>query len=262
METLQAAAIAYSYLLAESDNMIDSLILHRQVNHTEEMKQGLNLGLWTTDTSSGTFEDADSKKLSWSVFKYMDSSRSAVETAFAPSSIGASSWKSLIPTYSSKLYSKITCTIGSLDQVDGYQKGASLYQNWKPYGAVTNSRKANGTFTVSHNIARNKNSLWGFTQSLKGNTTFKYYPGFCTTLRVNGAQNGLVQIKMRFYSGRQIYECSRIIPSDQTIALKTSLANWKYCTKVTKIQVLAAPVNGGKWNADAQFAMTTPVRTR
>lgn len=262
VETLQAAAIAYSYLLAESDNMIDSMILHRQVNHTEEMKQGLNLGLWTTDMSSGTFEDADSKKLSWSVFKYMDSSRSAVETSFVPSSIGASSWKALIPSYSSKLYSKINYAVGSLDQVDGYQKDAYLYQSWAPYGAVTKSWKSNGTFIVVHNAARNKNSLWGFSQKLKNATNFKYYPGFCTTLRVNGAQNGLVQVKMRFYSGRQIYECSRVIPSDQTVALKTSLASWKYRTKVTKIQIYVAPVNGGKWNADAQFAMTTPVRTR
>ena len=46
VENLQAAAVAYSYLLAESDNMIDSLIIHRQIDHKEEIKQGLNLGLW------------------------------------------------------------------------------------------------------------------------------------------------------------------------------------------------------------------------
>lgn len=43
VEKLQAAAIAYSYLISESDNMIDSLIIHRQVDHTAEIKQGLKL---------------------------------------------------------------------------------------------------------------------------------------------------------------------------------------------------------------------------
>ena len=164
VENLQAAAVAYSYLLAESDNMIDSLIIHRQIDHKEEIKQGLNLGLWTTDARSADFESANTKKRSWSVFKYMDSSRSASETAFIPSTIGVSNWKSLIPSYSSKLYNKSNCTIGALEQVNAYRRGASIYQSWSPYGAVTTSHKTGNTFTALHDIRRNKNSLWGFSQ--------------------------------------------------------------------------------------------------
>ena len=114
--------------------MIDSLIIHRQIDHKEEIKQGLNLGLWTTDARSADFESANTKKRSWSVFKYMDSSRSASETAFIPSTIGVSNWKSLIPSYSSKLYNKSNCTIGALEQVNAYRRGASIYQSWSPYG--------------------------------------------------------------------------------------------------------------------------------
>lgn len=262
VENLQAAAIAYSYLIAESDNMIDSLIIHRQIDHKDEIKQGLNLGLWTTDSSSSDPESANTKKRSWNVFKYMDSSRSPAETSFIPSAIGAANWKSLIPSYSSKLYSKANCTIGTLDQVNEYRRGASVYQSWSPYGAVTTSHKTGRTFTAIHDIRRNKNSLWGFSQKLKRSISFKSYPGFCTTLRVSGAQSGYVQIKMRFYSGKNFFECSRVIPSGQTVRLRTSLAKWKYRSKVTKIQIMAAPVNGSQWNSDAQFIMNAPVRSR
>lgn len=262
VENQQAAAVAYSYLLAESDNMIDSLIIHRQIDHKEEIKQGLNLGLWTTDARSADFESANTKKKSWSVFKYMDSSRSASETAFIPSTIGVSNWKSLIPSYSSKLYNKSNCTIGALEQVNAYRRGASIYQSWSPYGAVTTSHKTGNTFTALHDIRRNKNSLWGFSQKMKRSLSFKSYPNFCTTLRASGAQNGYVQIKLRFYSRKHIFECARIVPADQTVRLKTSLAKWKYRSKVTKIQVMAAPVNGSQWNANAQLVMNAPVRSR
>lgn len=262
VETLQAAALAYTYLLAESNNMIDSVIIHRQVDHTEEIKQGLSLGLWTTDSDSSEYEDADSKKESWGVFKYMDTSRSSSVTSFAPSAIGVSSWKDLIPAYSSKLYNKVNCTIGSLDQVNGYRRAASVYQNWRSYGAVSNAHKTRNAFIAIRDNKRNKNSLWGFSQKLKRKTSFRSYPGFCTTVNVSGAQNGYAQIKMRFYSGRNFFECARIIPCNQNIHLRTSLAKWKYRSKVTKIQIMAAPVHGGKWNSNAHLVMSTPVRSR
>lgn len=76
LKNFQAAALAYSYLISESNNMIDSLIIHRQVDHTAEISQGLNLGLWTTSASSSSPENARSKKLSWNIYKYMDTSLS------------------------------------------------------------------------------------------------------------------------------------------------------------------------------------------
>ena len=97
---------------------------------------------------------------------------------------------------------------------------------------------------------------------MKRSLSFKSYPNFCTTLRASGAQNGYVQIKLRFYNGKHIFECARIVPADQTVRLKTSLAKWKYRSKVTKIQVMAAPVNGSQWNANAQLVMNAPVRSR
>lgn len=161
VEKLQAAAIAYSYLLSESNNMIDSLIIHRQVDHRAEISQGLNLGLWTTSASSSSPEDAKSKKLSWSIYKYMDTSRSNSTTKSLVSSIGVTSWKQLIPSYSSKLYNKVSCTIGKLTQVNGYKKTGSVSNTWISYGASGQFSKKGNNYTVYRDTSRNQNISMG-----------------------------------------------------------------------------------------------------
>lgn len=102
----------------------------------------------------------------------------------------------------------------------------------------------------------------GILTKMKRSLSFKSYPNFCTTLRASGAQNGYVQIKLRFYSGKHIFECARIVPADQTVRLKTSLAEWKYRSKVTKIQVMAPLVNGSQWNATHSACYECPLVRR
>ena len=262
VEKLQAAAIAYSYLISESDNMIDSLIIHRQVDHRAEISQGLNLGLWTTSASSSSPENAKSKKLSWDIYKYMDTSRSNSATKSLVSSIGATSWKQLIPSYNSKLYTKVSCTIGKLTQVNGYKKTGSVSNNWTSYGASSRFNKKDNTFTIYRDTSRNQNISWGYTQSFKKKLNVSSSPRFCTTLRVTGASKNSVQIKIRFFSRKQYFECTQNIPAGRTVHLSTSLAKWKYRKKITKIQILAQPVKNASWKSGATFELTAPVLSR
>lgn len=98
VEELQAAAIAYAYYLAEFNNMIDSFILHRHVDHQAEQAVGLSLGLWTHD--GGIIPACRGrKKYAWEIFKYMDTSKGKAKTKFALQRIGASSWKAIVPGY-------------------------------------------------------------------------------------------------------------------------------------------------------------------
>lgn len=96
-ETTQAAAIAYGYYLAEFNDMVDSFVIHRHVDHPAETSEGLYLGLWYTNSSYT--DSASTKKFSWTVFKYMDTSQGAAYTNFALSIIGANSWSSIVPGY-------------------------------------------------------------------------------------------------------------------------------------------------------------------
>ncbi|MDD6106243.1 MAG: hypothetical protein PUC51_08645, partial [Ruminococcus sp.] len=148
------------------------------------------------------------------------------------------------------------------EQVNGYRKTASVSTSWQPYGASAHFDRHGNNFTIYRDNSRNKNASWGYTQSFRKKLSFSSSPKFCVSLRVSGANKGYAQSKIRFFSGKQYFECTMAIPTDRTVHLSTSLAKWKYRKKVTKIQILAQPVKGETWNSDAQFDLTAPVRSR
>ncbi len=255
----QSAAIAYSYYLTEADDMIDSFIMNRHVDHQAEIDQGLDLGLWTTDPTSSLPEWADTKKDSWNVFKYMDSNKASKVTSDSLSVIGVKKWSSVVKGYSKKLYQKTVYTTSTLSQVPGYTKSASIAASWKIYGAASAGSTGNGTYTAIHDNSRNRNSLWGFTQTFSKKVNFNSSPYFYTTLNVHGAVAAQAQVTVRFYNGSKILECSRVIPCDAPINLGVSLKKWAGRKSVQKIQVLISPVSG-KWTSDAYVTMSKPVR--
>lgn len=258
VEKEQSAAIVYSYYLTEADDMIDSFIMNRHVDHRVEVNQGLNLGLWTTANGSNP-EWANTKKDSWNVFKYMDTNQSPSVANAALAQIGASSWSELIPGYNASLYSKTSLVSVPMEIGAGYQKKASISSKWSKYGAASSARKSGGTWRVTHDGSRNRNSLWGFTQSFKKKLSFDKAPHFCTTLTAVGPTSGQVVVKLRFYSGKRILESSGIIPANQPVRLSVSLGNWSFRKSVTKIQVLLAPA-GGSWARGSYLDMANTVR--
>lgn len=261
VEQEQSAAIVYSYYLAEADDMIDSFIMNRHVDHRAEVNQGLNLGLWT-NADTDFPEWADKKKDSWEVFKYMDTNFSPLVADKSLVIIGASGWKELIPEYSAELYSKTEIAAAPLLEVDGYEKTYSVASKWAKYGAASVLQKTSQFRRITHDERRNRNSLWGFSQSFKTKKlSFKTAPRFCTTLTVNGPSNGLAAVKLRFFSGKKILESSRIIPTGRPVKLSVSLAEWPYRKSVSKIQVLLAPA-GGNWKSGADFTIENTVRAK
>lgn len=257
----QAAAIAYSYYLTESNDMIDSFIMNRHVDHDVEIAQGLDLGLWTTDTSSGNPEWADTKKTSWEVFKYMDTNRSESVTKSSLSVIGISNWSKAIKNFKPALYNKISIASAAMKLPDRYQKTAALTSNWKSYGAALTHRLSGNKLLTIRDAGRNRNSLWGFSQDLAKKVSFHKHPWFYTTVKINGATTQKVWLKIRFFSGTRILESSALVDTGRDVPVGVSLANWKYRKSVTKIQILLAPANGS-WTNQASFEMTLPVRGR
>lgn len=83
-EETQAAAIVYAYYLAEANDMVDSLIIHRHTDASAEMGEGLYFGL--RNSSGG-------QKRSWNVYRNMD--RNPSSTDFALGIIGGKSWRAL-----------------------------------------------------------------------------------------------------------------------------------------------------------------------
>ena len=252
-EDVQSAAIAYSYLLTESDDMVDSFIMNRHVDHIAETSAGLYLGLWTNNQ----VEWANKKKQAWNTFKYMDTNLSESVTNPSLGIIGADSWKQLIPNYSSSTYAKTSIKQGILRIVKGYKKRASLPTKWAKYGAASSYRKKKNDITVKRNGSANPNLQWGITQQFKtwinlsGRTIY-------TTVNVKGSKTGTARIRMRLYSGTSRFECFTDVPCGKNICIGASLVGWSGASRVTKIQVLVEKADGN-WNKGASLTMKVPV---
>ena len=252
-ENVQSAAIAYSYLLTEADDMVDSFIMNRHVDHIAETSAGLYLGLWT----NSSMEWAKKKKESWTTFKYMDTNLSETVTKAALKVIGAKSWKDLIPTYSEKTYNKTSIFQGKLSVVSGYGKRSVLAKKWKKYGAASSIKIKKGVITVKHNGSSNPNLQWGITQNFSKGLNLKK-GGLYTTVKLKGASKGKARIRIRMYSGKNRYECACTVTSGKSVRLGTLLGDWEYANKITRIQILAEPISGG-WSGSANLVLTLPV---
>ncbi len=260
VEKEQSAAIVYSYYLTEADDMIDSFIMNRHIDHKVEIAQGLNLGLWTSTKQTAT-EWADKKKDSWNVFKYMDTNQSPNVADAYLSEIGAQSWSQLVPGYSAALYSKTSLVTVPMNIGASYKKTGSIPSKWSKYGAVSKQKKSGKVLRAVHDKNRNRNSLWGFSQSFSKKLSFESNPRFCTTLKVAGATGSQAVVKLRFYSGKKILESTGLVPVNKKVKLSVSLQNWAYRNAVTKIQILLAPASGS-WKKNAYLDITNTVQSR
>ena len=87
-ESLQAAALAYSYYVAACNPMIDAFIIRSYSDDPVEVAQGYRLGILG--------------KEAFDVFKYMDTSKAGKYTDRYLGVIGAGSWAQIIPGYRTK----------------------------------------------------------------------------------------------------------------------------------------------------------------
>lgn len=100
VEDLQAAAIAYSYYLVDSNPYIDAYILSRQVDAPSDAKASLYFGLWNCDMNQPNDIVATTQKRSWRVFLNVDMKRYTLDnTAFAKEILGIEKWSDIIPNF-------------------------------------------------------------------------------------------------------------------------------------------------------------------
>ncbi len=83
--SVQAAAIAYSYYIAACNPMIDAFIIRSYSDDPVEVAMGLRMGILG--------------KEAFNVFKYMDSKQTFAYTNRYLGEIGASSWSQIVPGY-------------------------------------------------------------------------------------------------------------------------------------------------------------------
>lgn len=99
VEKIQAAALAYAYYIADSNQDIDAIIMNRQVDNVYETKTSVALGLWECDMSSPDVIKHTKRKLAWAVFRTIDRKSSLENTEFAKEIIGIKKWSDVIPDF-------------------------------------------------------------------------------------------------------------------------------------------------------------------
>ena len=86
-EDVQAAALVYAYVAAESDDLVESIIFSRGNDDRKEMKDNMDFGLMRMD---GT------PKISYQIFKTMDTDGGEQCMNYAKNVIGISNWSQVI----------------------------------------------------------------------------------------------------------------------------------------------------------------------
>lgn len=99
-ESIQAAALAYAYYKCQFNSMIDAFIIRSEYDVQVEINQGLSMGLIS--------QDGNRLKEAFYVYKYMDTKQAESVTNKYLSTIGASSWKSIVPGYSASELKKLS----------------------------------------------------------------------------------------------------------------------------------------------------------
>ena len=89
-QDLQAASFVYAYKVIEANQYIDNMLFSRETDASEEVAQGLALGINTV---------GGGRKSIYNAFKYVDTAQSAKYTDFALRVIGVGSWGEVISKY-------------------------------------------------------------------------------------------------------------------------------------------------------------------
>ncbi len=237
----QAKNIALAYYIAQQNKMIDSLILHRQVDHTGE---GERYGLY----SSWGGENAAYQKISWNTYKYVDTTKTNSYIKYAEKQAKKISKKTV--------QKQIKVSSGKMKRIKGLAWAQNFTNGFAPYGAVSTFDYSNNSYVLGHDSTRNGNVPWGMTRVGRINCKNKKKFGF--GIAVNGSQSGRSYVYLRLWSGpKRYYDATVTVTNGAPNKLYVNLKDWKYRGTITRVDIYIRPV-GGVW-ADGASAMVVNV---
>ncbi|MDO4522164.1 MAG: DUF5722 domain-containing protein [Eubacteriales bacterium] len=259
-QELQAAAFAYAYYITEFNDKIDAFIMNRHVDHLEETKQNLYLGVWTNQ--AGALESASTKKVIWNVFKYIDSSSSESVSAFALKYLPGNSWSSLIPGFSFSKFKKMDKYKTGIIQKFKKALKAKRISNALKYEYTGKAVKNGDTTLIYVNPEANRNLYQGAGWVFARPLNLKSKPQFTCRLHIQGMKGKNAHIRIRFFSGKNIYEAEAKVKAKTPQKLRVDLSKWKKRNKIDKIQIWVRPYNKKGWKTGGVIAVSGMQRAK
>lgn len=250
----QAAAFAYAYYITEFNSKIDAFIMNRHVDHAEETKQGLYLGLWSN--KNGKLEYAAKKKEIYDVFRYIDSASSKSVTSFALAYLPGSSWSSLIRGFSFSRFNKMgTIKSGGISAIKKYSNAKTVINSVK-YSYNGTVKKSGKTTTITVNTKANPNLYQGAGWTYGRKLNFSARSRFTCRIRITGMKEQYAHVRIRFFSGKNLYEASARVRGGGVRQLAVNLSKWKYRKSVDKIQIWVRPYKAKGWKKGAKITVS------
>lgn len=231
----QAKNVALAYYITQQNDMVDSLILHRQVDHTGE---GERYGLYT----SWGGESAAYQKLSWASYKYADTTKTNRYTRNAANEAKKITGK--------KVTKSLTVKNGNLKPIGDLSWTMGYTNNFTPFGALASFRYENGAYVLGHDYSRNANVPWGMVRA--GRINCKKNQKFGFGILVNGSLNGSATVYLRLWSGNKNYfDASAVVACGIRNNLYANLKKWTKRNKITKVEILIRPAGAGWVNGSS-----------
>lgn len=264
-EKLQAACYALAYYKVRFLDGIDSFILHRHVDYKTE--GGLRLGLWTWDDDRTDQSAPGRHKISYDVFKYIDTSRSLEVTKFALDVIGIKDWSELVPGWDptqlaqrplpTEVGASTTGTPRATSVISSFNRGTD---GWRVSDNATAVSARRGELTTSFDAEA---KLWrGTDVQLTRPLDLRRTPYLGVKLSVPADTTvGTRYLKVKAYGstpGVVAEGTARLSDGSGTQQVSLDLSRWAGRSKVTRIKVWVR----GSTNADwaGTFAVSDVVR--
>ncbi|MBC7958256.1 MAG: hypothetical protein H7X94_00180 [Vallitaleaceae bacterium] len=279
-QQIQAAAYAYSYYKAKFTDGVDSFILHRHVDHG--LEGGLNLGLWTRDTTKPVPYAPGNQKYIYNIFQNIDTNSSLSVTNFAKSIIGITNWADVIPGFdSTKLAERVPPVIGNLvsqaiaptTNVSSFETGTDgwvISEYAKSMASVTSYANSPGTpysgskvleVNFGESIIENAYLVGGARAESGVTKEFSVPINVTSTPKFEFAINSyggcpsatVYNVTVRIYSGNNIIEGKALVNPDTWNTYSMDLSSWGYKGAIDKIKIWYSTNSTYNWMAKYQL---------
>lgn len=258
-QRLQAACYALAYYKIRFLDSIDAFILHRHVDYKTE--GGLRLGLWSWDDDRPEDSSPDQRKISYDVFRYIDTERSLEVTDFALDVIGIDDWSELVPGWDPEQLAqrRLPTALGAgtvarptrTTVINDFTDGT---QGWRVSDNATAVTATDGRLAVRFDALA---TLWRGTDVVLP-APLDATGAAALTLRLTvpaAPEVGSRQAKIKTYdsSGVEIGEgVAALSDTGQTQSVSVDLSSWSARDRIARIKVWVR----GSTNADWEGSFT------
>lgn len=245
----QAAMFAYAYYIIDANPYIDSLILNRHVDHSVEVSQNINFGLWETDLSDSVGENPSSKKEIWEVFKYIDTNQSTDITKPILKQLGASDWNKLVNGYEASKYQNLrSIETGILTPVGSFTSPSNLQNNWinNCYTTITNKLSTGVEAAVEPTYSAAYKCI---IQKFSSPLSFYSKSIFGMNITVKDIPSDFARVRVRIFSNEHVFDSEALVPANVKTTLGIDLKNWPYRNSVDRIQIWVKQSNDVRWTS-------------